>query len=42
MTTLIYDHINYDLHDYSSIIWAKKQEAIPRLQTAVAYAHVSW
>ena len=36
---IVYDHINYDLRDYSAIIWAKQQQ--PRLQTAVAYARVS-
>ena len=25
---IVYDHINYDLRDYSAIIWAKQQEAI--------------
>jgi len=24
---IVYDHINYDLRDYSAIIWAKQQEA---------------
>ena len=24
---IVYDHINYDLHDYSASIWAKQQEA---------------
>jgi len=25
---IVYDHINYDLRDYSASIWAKQQEAI--------------
>jgi len=25
---IVYDHISYDLRDYSAIIWAKQQEAI--------------
>jgi len=25
---LVYDHINYDLRDYSASIWGKQQEAI--------------
>jgi len=25
---IVYDHIDYDLRDYSAIIWAKQQEAI--------------
>jgi len=24
---IVYDHINYDLRDYSASIWAKQQEA---------------
>ena len=40
---IVYDHINYDLRDYSASIWAKQQEAIwRRLETVVAYAHVAW
>ena len=29
---IVYDHINYDLHDYSASIWAKQQEVcdVPR------------
>ena len=25
---IVYDHIDYDLRDYSAIIWAKQQDAI--------------
>jgi len=25
---IVYDHINYDLRDYSASIWAKQREAI--------------
>jgi len=25
---IVYDHISYDVRDYSAIIWAKQQEAI--------------
>jgi len=25
---IVYDHLSYDVHDYSAIIWAKQQEAI--------------
>ena len=28
LVLIVYDHINYDLRDYSAIIWAKQQEAI--------------
>ena len=36
---IVYDHINYDLRDYSASIWAKRQQS--RVQSVVAYAHVS-
>ena len=39
---IVYDHINYDLRDYSAIVFGqnnKRQQ--PRVQTVVAYAHVS-
>ena len=31
----VYDHINYDLRDYSASIWAKQQEVTgqPRVET---------
>jgi len=28
LLSIVYDHINYDLRDYSASIWAKQQEAI--------------
>ena len=39
---IVYDHINYDLRDYSESIWAKQQEAIASTWRLVAYAHVAW
>ena len=41
---IVYDHINYDLRDYSASNWAKQQEVTAsssELQSVVAYAHVS-
>jgi len=38
---IVYDHINYDMRDYSASIWAKQQRQQPRFQSVVAYAHVS-
>ena len=38
---IVYDHINYDLRDYSAIIWAKQQEAIASTSDCSSYAHIS-
>ena len=39
---IVYDHINYDLRDYSASIWAKQQEATASSsECSYTYAHVS-
>ena len=41
---IVYDHINYDLRDYSACTWAKQEEAIASTSdcsSVVAYAHVA-
>ena len=38
---IVYDHINYDLRDYSASIWQNNRRQQPRVQSVVTYAHVS-
>ena len=38
---IVYDHINYDLRDYSASIFGQiNRRQQPRVQSVVAYAHV--